>query len=119
VPGYVIKRLFHNVRKHTKLAHICCAGSAKIVDSPGRNAYALIKLLLGTVPIGEAALAKDELCRVASRLASKDRRCLPRQRHDMFAPIFHTMGRQHDTPDIDLGPCKFSYLVPALAQEEE
>ena len=62
-----------------EFAKVGCAGSAKIMDAPRCDAYTLIKLLLGSIPVIESTLAKEIVGRVAVRLALQDSDGLARQ----------------------------------------
>ena len=124
-PGIVARDVVENglddVGLDAKLGHAGGAGSAEVVETPRREAEALVKWLLSAVPIVEATLPEDEVGGVATGMPLQDSEGLARERQLVQATILSAGGRKHDQlpPKIDLGPSQLADLVSALAGEQE
>src|SRR5262249_13054881 len=118
----VVEDCFNVVGLHAQFAELGCACSAEVVDAPGCDTKALVKLLLGTPPVAiTAALAEQIVGGVTSRQSLQDRYGLRRERHFMLATILDARWWKHDhlTGEVDLAPSQRTNLVPALAGEQE
>src|SRR5215468_2382305 len=59
----VVEDCFNVVGLHAQFAELGCACSAEVVDAPGCDTKALVKLLLGTPPVAITAALAEQIDR--------------------------------------------------------